>query len=234
MAVLTRRVFLANSLKLSTGLFAASAFSAKSFACEKHQHNPFTLAKLPYAKDALSPYVSKETMTLHYDKHHAGYVAKLNELVKNSPYAGLRLPEVIKKSESHDEVIFNNAAQIYNHDFYWRSMKPQGGGKASGEIQRLIVKEFGNYDKFCGEFLQKATAHFGSGWLWLVQNADKKLALITTSNAQIPPITQKPLLTIDLWEHAYYVDYRNERAEYAKLFLEKLVNWEFANSNLKA
>jgi Fe-Mn family superoxide dismutase len=231
---LTRRVFLSNSLKLSTGLLAASAFTTKSFACEKHQHNPFTLAKLPYAKDALSPYISKETMTLHYDEHHAGYVTKLNELVKNSSYKNLGLREVIKKSEGHDEMIFNNAAQIYNHDFYWRSMKPKGGGQPSGQIKHLIARGFGNYDNFCGEFLQKATAHFGSGWLWLVQDDNQKLALITTSNAQIPTISQKPLLVLDLWEHAYYVDYRNERAEYAKLFLEKLVNWEFANSNLKA
>jgi superoxide dismutase, Fe-Mn family len=231
---LTRRVFLSNSLKLSTGLLAASTFSTKSFACEKHQKKLFTLAALPYAKDALAPYISKETVALHYDKHHAGYVTKLNELVQNSPYDGLKLQQVIKKSQNHDEIIFNNAAQIYNHDFYWRSMKPQGGVQPSAQIQQLITNDFGSYDNFCEEFLQKATAHFGSGWLWLVQNFDEKLALITTSNAQIPPITEKPLLVVDLWEHAYYVDYRNERAKYVKLFLEKLVNWEFANSNLKA
>ncbi len=187
------------------------------------------LPSLPYAKDALSPHLSPETLEFHYGKHHAGYVTKLNDMIKGTAFAEKTLEEIVKTS---DAGIFNNAAQIWNHTFYWNSLSPKGGGAPKGAIADAINKQFGSFDAFKEKFSVSATTLFGSGWTWLVKNADGTLSIEQTSNAACP-ITkgQKPILTCDVWEHAYYIDYRNARPNYINAFWN-LVNWDFANKNL--
>lgn len=189
----------------------------------------FKLPELPYAKNALSPHMSEETLEFHYGKHHNAYVNNLNNLIKETKFEKMSLEEIILSSEGP---IFNNAAQIWNHTFFWNSLSPQGGGNPSGKISDLINNSWGSFDKFSEEFTKSATGNFGSGWTWLVLGKTGKLEIINTSNAQTP-ITQelKPLLTLDIWEHAYYIDYRNERPKFIKAFWS-LVNWEFANRGL--
>lgn len=190
----------------------------------------FKLPELPYPKDGLSPHISPETIDYHYGKHHQAYVTNLNNLVAGTPFATKSLEDVIKTSEGG---MFNNAAQIWNHTFYWHSLSPKGGGAPKGAIAKAIDKSFGSFDKFKEDFSKAATTVFGSGWAWLVQKPDGSLAIKQTSNAGCP-LTEgvTPLLTCDVWEHAYYVDFRNARPKYVEAWWS-LVNWEFANSNLK-
>jgi Fe-Mn family superoxide dismutase len=191
---------------------------------------PFTLPNLPYAKNALAPHLSEETLEYHHGKHHAAYVTNLNKLTEGKPEAQKSLEDIIHSSEGG---IFNNAAQVWNHTFYWSCMKPNGGGQPTGDLQQAINRDFGSFDKFKEEFANAATTQFGSGWAWLV--ADKgKLSVTKTGNADLPlKHNQKALLTIDVWEHAYYIDYRNQRPKYIETFLAHLVNWEFVLGNLK-
>lgn len=191
----------------------------------------FSLPPLPYDKNALAPHISAETLDFHHGKHHQAYVTNLNKLVEGKPEANKTLEEVVLSSEGG---VFNNAAQIWNHNFYWPSMKPNGGGLPGGELASAINRDFGSVDKLIEELSNAAATQFGSGWAWLVLGADKKLAVTKTSNADLPlKHGQKPLLTIDVWEHAYYIDYRNARPKYIDTFFKHLVNWDFALQNLK-
>lgn len=194
-----------------------------------------TLPPLPYPEDALEPYISKKTLFYHYTKHHKGYADKLNELLKATQMSDLDIEAVIQKSNDNPQLksVFNAAAQTWNHSFYWTSMKPNGGGKPTGAIKELIEKTFGSYDAFKKQFIEAGTNLFGSGWVWLVQDKDKTLKIVATGNADLPLVhDQKPLLTCDIWEHAYYLDYQNRRKDYVEVFLDHLVNWDFANQNL--
>ena len=186
------------------------------------------LPALPYALDALQPHISKETLEFHYGKHHQAYVTNLNNLVKGTEFENLPLEDVIRKSSGG---MFNNAAQIWNHTFYWHSLSPKGGGKPTGELAKAIDAKFGSFDEFKKQFSAAAVGTFGSGWAWLVKNSDGTVAIESTSNAATPLTTdRKPLLTCDVWEHAYYIDYRNRRPDYVAAFWS-LVNWEFAAKN---
>jgi Fe-Mn family superoxide dismutase len=192
----------------------------------------FELPPLPYAKDALAPHISAETFDYHHGKHHAAYVTNLNKLLEGKPEASKSLEEIIMASETGSGV-FNNAAQVWNHTFYWNSMKPNGGGKPTGDLLAAIERDFGSFEKFKEEFTNAGTTQFGSGWAWLVEK-DGKLAVTKTPNADLPmKHGQKALLTMDVWEHAYYVDYRNARPKYIETFLTHLANWDFALANLK-
>ncbi|MEO5861096.1 MAG: Fe-Mn family superoxide dismutase [Burkholderiales bacterium] len=186
------------------------------------------LPDLPYALDALQPHISKETLELHHGKHHQTYVTNLNNLIKGTEFESMSLEDIIKKSSGG---VFNNAAQVWNHTFYWHSLKPNGGGEATGAVADAIKKKFGSFDDFKKQFTQTCVTTFGSGWGWLVKNADGSIDLMSTSNAQTPMTSGKTaLLTCDVWEHAYYVDYRNRRPDYLAAFW-KLVNWDFAAKN---
>lgn len=189
----------------------------------------FTLPELPYAKDALAPHISAETLEFHHGKHHNAYVTNLNNLIPGTEFEGKSLEDIIKTSSGG---IFNNAAQIWNHTFYWHSLSPQGGGAPTGAVADAINKTWGSFDKFKEEFNKMAVGNFGSSWTWLVKKADGSLAIVNTSNAGTP-ITEKgvtPLITVDLWEHAYYIDFRNLRPKYLEAFWA-LANWNFANTN---
>ena len=191
----------------------------------------FELPSLPYAKNALAPHLSEETLEFHYGKHHQTYVTNLNNLVPGTEFEDLSLEEIVKKSSGG---IFNNAAQIWNHTFYWNSLSPNGGGQPTGALAEAIDAKFGSFAAFQEEFTKCAVTTFGSGWAWLVKNADSSLALVSTSNAGCPLTSgQTPLLTCDVWEHAYYIDYRNVRPKYLEAFWA-LVNWEFATANFAA
>lgn len=191
---------------------------------------PHTLPELPYALDALEPHISKETLEYHYGKHHQSYVTNLNNLVENTADADLSLEEIIK---TKDGGLFNNAAQIWNHTFYWNCLSPNGGGEPEGELLEKINQAFGSVETFKADFSKKAITTFGSGWAWLVQNEDGSLEITSTSNAGTPlTTTQTPLLTCDVWEHAYYIDFRNARPKYVETFWS-LVNWSFVASCLK-
>ena len=187
-----------------------------------------TLPTLPYELDALQPHISKETLEFHYGKHHQTYVTNLNNLIKGTEVAGLSLEEIIKKSSGG---IFNNAAQVWNHTFYWNCLSPKSSGQPSGNVADAINSTFSSFDKFKEEFTKTAVTTFGSGWAWLVKNADGSLALVSTSNAGTPMTSgQTALLTCDVWEHAYYIDYRNARPKYLEAFW-KVVNWDFVTKN---
>jgi Fe-Mn family superoxide dismutase len=191
----------------------------------------FTLPNLPYSKDALAPHISAETLEYHHGKHHAAYVTNLNKLIEGKPDANKSLEEIVLSS---DGGVFNNAAQVWNHTFYWSSMKPNGGGQPTGDLLAAINRDFGSFDKFKEEFANAGATQFGSGWAWLVENKDGKLAVTKTPNADLPmKHGQKALLTMDVWEHAYYIDYRNARPKYIETFLNSLANWDFALENLK-
>ena len=190
-----------------------------------------TLPPLPYAKDALAPTISAETIEYHYGKHHQAYVTNLNNLIKGTEFEDMSLEQTILKSSGG---IFNNAAQVWNHTFYWNCMKPSGGGAPSGELATAIDTAFGSFEEFKKQFSQKAITTFGSGWAWLVKKSDGSVALESTSNAATPMTNgQTALLTCDVWEHAYYVDYRNARPKYVEEFWN-IVNWDFVTSNFKA
>lgn len=195
-----------------------------------------TLPELPYAQDALEPVISMNTLSFHHGKHHKAYVDKTNELIQSTPLEGKDLEEVIKTAASNpaQRELFNNAAQVWNHTFYWNSMKPGGGGVPQGELAKLIERDFGSFDAFKKEFKQAGATQFGSGWAWLVLDGDK-LKITRTANADLPLVhNQKALLTADVWEHAYYLDFQNRRPDYLAAFLDKLVNWEFVEKNLTA
>ena len=197
--------------------------------------DPFQLPALPYSDDALDPHISAKTIGFHYGKHHNAYVTNLNNLVKGTDLAGMKLEEVIRKvaGDASKKGVFNNAAQVWNHTFYWNSMKPKGGGAPSGRLAKLIDASFGSLDAFKEQFKKAAAGQFGSGWAWLVQEGDK-LAITTTGNAELPLTAGKnALLTCDVWEHAYYLDFQNRRPDYLTAFCDSLVNWEFAEKNLK-
>ena len=187
------------------------------------------LPELPYPRDALAPLISKETLDFHYGKHHAAYVTNLNKLLPGSDFEEASLEEIVKKAKGP---IFNNAAQVWNHTFYWNCLAPKGGGEPEGNLAEAIQKAFGSFAKFKEQFTKAATGQFGSGWAWLVQNAEGKLAVVATGNAG-NPMTEglKPLLTCDVWEHAYYIDYRNRRPDYVEAFW-KLVHWKFVAAQL--
>lgn len=196
----------------------------------------FELPPLPYPKNALEPHTSARTLEFHHDKHHQAYVTALNNLTKDSPLASQSLEDIIRgtaKDESKTG-IFNNAAQVWNHTFFWNCMKPQGGGNPSGDVAQAIDKSFGSLDKFKEEFKQAATTQFGSGWAWLVRDGDK-VKISKTPNA-VNPLSQgqAALLTCDVWEHAYYLDYQNRRPDFVQTFLDHLINWDFVAKNLKA
>ena len=189
----------------------------------------FELHALPYAKDALAPHISAETLDYHHGKHHKAYVDKLNTLVPGTEFEGKSLEDVIKSSTGP---VFNNAAQIWNHTFYWNCLSPNGGGEPTGAVAEAITKAFGSFEKFKEDFTNSAINNFASSWTWLVKKADGSVAIANTSNAATPLTDSSvtPILTIDLWEHAYYIDYRNSRPNYIGAFWS-LVNWDFVNAN---
>ncbi|MEI7036270.1 superoxide dismutase [Fulvimonas yonginensis] len=187
------------------------------------------LPPLPYEKNALEPHISAETLEFHHDKHHQAYVTNLNKLIEGTEFEGMPLEEIVRKSSGG---IFNNAAQTWNHTFYWNSMSPNGGGEPTGKLADAINKAFGSVEKFKEEFARMGATNFGSGWTWLVQRPDGSLGIVNTSNAGTPITgSDKPLFTCDVWEHAYYIDYRNARPKYLEAFWN-VVNWDFAASNL--
>jgi len=187
------------------------------------------LPKLPYAMDALAPHVSKETFEFHYGKHHQAYVTNLNGLIKGTEFENASLEDIVRKSSGG---VFNNAAQVWNHTFFWHSMKPNGGGKPSGALAAAIDRKWGSFDAFKEAFTKSAVGNFGSGWTWLVKKADGSVDIVNTSNAgSVLTTGDKALLTIDVWEHAYYIDYRNARPKFVETFLASLANWEFAEKN---
>ncbi|MBI1396400.1 MAG: superoxide dismutase [Fe] [Betaproteobacteria bacterium] len=187
------------------------------------------LPDLPYAMDALAPHISKETFEFHYGKHHQAYVTNLNNLIKGTEFESLSLEEIIRKSSGG---VFNNSAQVWNHTFFWNSMKPRGGGAPAGALADAIGKKWGSLDGFKEAFTKSAVGNFGSGWTWLVRKTDGSVDIVNTSNAGTPLTgSDKALLTIDVWEHAYYIDYRNARPKFVEAYLSSLVNWDFAAAN---
>ena len=190
----------------------------------------FEIPPLPYPKNGLAPFIGGETVELHYEKHHKGYLDKLSKLLRGKPEAELSLEELIRTARGD---VFNNAAQVWNHDFYWHSMQPGGGGEPTRELANRIDESFGSYIEFRAQFAEAAVGEFGSGWAWLVKGLDGRL-LVCNSNDAENPIQRDlvPLLTIDVWEHAYYLDYRNERARYVEMFLDHLLNWDFVATHL--
>jgi Fe-Mn family superoxide dismutase len=190
---------------------------------------PFTLPELPFGRDALAPHISKETIEFHYGKHHQAYVTNLNNLTGDTPWASMKLEDVIRKAEGG---IFNNAAQVYNHSFYWSCLKPGGGGAPAGRVADALKSSFGSFESFKEQFTKAAVSHFGSGWAWLSRDAGGALVIESTANAGCPLREGKrPLLTCDVWEHAYYIDYRNARPKYVEAFWQ-IVNWDFVATNL--
>jgi len=191
----------------------------------------FELPKLPYPAEALAPHISRETLEFHHGKHHATYVARLNALVKGTGFENSTVEKIMKSAGPGG--LFNNAAQHFNHSFYWKSLKPEGGGQPDGKLSGAIKKVFGSFEDFRKKFSETAVTHFGSGWAWLVLNADGSVAVEATHDADSPIIHGKvPLLTCDVWEHAYYIDYRNARDKYVEAFWN-IVNWDFASANFK-
>src|SRR3990167_9343815 len=192
------------------------------------------LPPLPYPENALEPHISERTLSFHYGKHHQAYVTNLNNFIQGTDLDNKSLEDIIQESANKsDKVgIFNNAAQVWNHTFYWHSLSPQGGGIPQGALLDQIRNDFGSFEDFCTQFKQAGATQFGSGWAWLVRGADGTLKVTKTSNADLPMIhNQKALLTCDVWEHAYYLDYQNRRPDYLDIFLKHLANWEFAQKN---
>jgi Fe-Mn family superoxide dismutase len=227
---LSRRDFLTGSAGAAL-LFAMGGFPALARAATAH-----ALPPLPYADNALDPVISANTIGFHYGRHHKGYVDNLNKLVAGTEFADLSLEKIIAATAGKTDktAIFNNAAQTWNHTFYWHSLKPNGGGEPPAALKQAIEAAFGSVDACKTELATAATTQFGSGWAWLVVDGDK-LKVVKTSNADLPlTMGMKPLLTIDVWEHAYYLDYQNRRADYVKAVLDKLINWGFAGDNLGA
>jgi Fe-Mn family superoxide dismutase len=230
---LTRREFVKAALA-GTAVLAVSSAGIPATA-EAQKTSPFGVPSLPYPEDALEPVISARTVGFHYGKHHLGYLYILNDLVQNTPYEKLSLEQIIKETAGvpGKTPVFNAAAQVWNHTFYWNGMKAGGGGKPGGELGKRIEKDFGSYDLFRKEFVNAALGQFGSGWVWLVTDGTV-LKVLKTPNAD-NPITQgmKPLLTIDVWEHAYYLDYQNRRKDFVEASLDRRVNWDFVEKNLR-
>lgn len=197
--------------------------------------NPIVLPPLPYADDALAPVISAQTIGFHYGKHHKAYVDNLNKLLEGHELAGASLETIVRESAGKPDrvAMFNNAAQIWNHSFYWNGLSPKGGGQPGGAMGQRLEQAFGSWDNFKKEFAQAALTQFGSGWAWLVAEGGA-LKIVKTPNAEVPFTKgQKPLLTIDVWEHAYYLDYQNRRGDYANALIDKLLNWQFAEANFE-
>ena len=216
----------------STGLAASLALGG--FSRVAHAASPHVLPPLPYAETALEPVITANTIGYHYGKHHKGYVDNLNKLIAGTEYADLPLEKIITSSAGQPDraAIFNNAAQIWNHTFYWNSIKPNGGGEPPASLKQKIESSFGSVEACKKELTSAAVSQFGSGWAWFVLDGEK-LRIVKTGNADVPLTAgMKPLLTIDVWEHAYYLDYQNRRAEYVNALLDKLLNWEFALQNI--
>ena len=216
----------------STGLAASLALGG--FSRVAHAASPHVLPPLPYAETALEPVITANTIGYHYGKHHKGYVDNLNKLIAGTEFADLPLEKIITSSAGQPDraAIFNNAAQIWNHTFYWNSIKPNGGGEPPASLKQKIESSFGSVEACKKELTSAAVSQFGSGWAWFVLDGEK-LRIVKTGNADVPLTAgMKPLLTIDVWEHAYYLDYQNRRAEYVNALLDKLLNWEFALQNI--
>ena len=189
-----------------------------------------TLPALPYAKDALAPHISAETLEFHHGKHHQAYVTNLNNLIKGTEYENLDLEAIIKKAPAGG--VYNNSAQVWNHTIFWSSMKPNGGGEATGALADAIKTKWGSFDDFKKAFQTSAVGNFGSGWTWLVKKADGSVDIVNMGAAGTPLTTgDTALLCVDVWEHAYYIDYRNRRPDFVATFLDKLANWDFAAQN---
>ncbi|MDD4870890.1 MAG: superoxide dismutase [Kiritimatiellae bacterium] len=217
---------------LFSSLLVISALHSHSIAAD--DTTSYKPAPLPYAENALEPVISAKTVNFHYEKHHKTYADKLSDLLKGTDLAGKKVEELIKLSagQADKTALFNNAAQLWNHDFFWTSMKPNGGGVPTGKLANMIKESFGSFDECKKQFADTAVSQFGSGWAWLVLEG-KSLKIIKTSNADTPIAHgQKPLLCIDVWEHAYYLDHQNRRKDFVSAFLDKLVNWDFASSQL--
>ena len=188
----------------------------------------FELPELPYAENALEPYISKSTIEFHYGKHHRAYVDNLNKLIAGTEFEHKTLEQIVEETAGKSEysAVFNNAAQAWNHAFFWNCMMPAGGGEPVGELKEKIVRDFGSYDKFCEDFLNAAVSQFGSGWAWLVEDKAGRLSVMKTGNADNPLAHGlKALMTVDVWEHAYYLDYQNHRADFVKTFITSLIKW---------
>ena len=226
---MSRRDFIITSAGLGASL-AIGSFSNCAKAASTH-----TLPPLPYDEDALEPVISAKTISFHYGKHHQGYVNKLNKQLVDAEFSEMPLDKIITATadKADKSAIFNNAAQIWNHTFYWKSLTPKGGGEPPSDLTKMIKDSFGSTEACKNEFASMAASQFGSGWGWLVLDGEK-LKVVKTANAAVP-FTKgiKPLLTIDVWEHAYYLDYQNRRGDYVKAVLDKLINWEFALENIE-
>lgn len=233
---LTRRIFIRSAAATSMWLAVSGNGMAGDSTAPAAQPKDiaFQIQPLPYEQNALEPYISARTMNFHFGKHHQAYVDNLNKLVAGTCLAGQTLVKVVTETAGSEQAaIFNNAAQVWNHAFFWHSMKPGGGGKPAGRLLQLIEASFGSYEKFRTDFMEKAISQFGSGWVWLVQDGDS-LRIEKTSNADTPMAHgRNTLLTCDVWEHAYYLDYQNRRKDFVQAFLDHLVNWDFAASQLK-
>ena len=194
------------------------------------EHQLPQLPQLPFAMDALAPHMSKETFEYHYAKHHNAYVVNLNNLIKGTEFEALDLEAIVKQAPAGG--VYNNAAQVWNHTFFWNCLKPNGGGAPTGALAAAIDKKWGSFDEFKKAFQTSAVGNFGSGWTWLVSKGDGSVDIVNTSNAATPLTTaDKPVLTCDVWEHAYYIDYRNARPKFVETFLSSLANWDFASAN---
>lgn len=192
----------------------------------------FQLPKLPYSLKALAPMISEETMQYHYGKHHQTYINNLNALIVGKPYEHMMLEDIVMMSAGFDQPVFNNAAQAWNHTFFWMCMSPSGGGLPGGRLLSDIVAKWGSFEAFRDAFIAKAAGNFGSGWTWLVLNPETGLEIVNTSNAETPLASDDiPLMVVDVWEHAYYIDYRNARVDFVRAFLDRLVDWNFVAKN---
>jgi Fe-Mn family superoxide dismutase len=192
----------------------------------------FRLPKLPYSLKALAPMISEETMQYHYGKHHQTYINNLNALIVGKPYEHMMLEDIVMMSAGFDQPVFNNAAQAWNHTFFWMCMSPSGGGLPGGRLMSDIVAKWGSFEAFRDAFIAKAAGNFGSGWTWLVLNPETGLEIVNTSNAETPLASDDiPLMVVDVWEHAYYIDYRNARVDFVRAFLDRLVDWNFVAKN---
>jgi Fe-Mn family superoxide dismutase len=234
--LLDRREFIATAIAGATvlaGTVAGFSHLARAQATAPAEAPPFKLPELPYPETGLEPYISSRTLGFHHGKHHQAYVDNTNRLVKGTDLAGLPIEEVVKRSSGlKDKSIFNNSAQAWNHAFYWKCMKPKGGGTPMGKLSDSLSSAFGSFDRFREAFSLAAATQFGSGWAWLVLDGNS-FKVMNTANADTPLAEgKKPLLTIDVWEHAYYLDYQNRRADYIKAFLDQMVNWDFVSENL--
>lgn len=234
---ISRRDFVTGSLAAAGTMVVMESAIAQERSAQmaQTQSGSFLFPSLPYEQNALEPVISANTLSFHYGKHHQAYLNKVNELVAGTDLAKLSLEEVmIKTAGQADKAgIFNNAAQVWNHTFYWNSLSPKGGGKPSGKIGKKIEADLGSYDNFVKQFVEAGMTQFGSGWAWLVEDGDI-LKIIKTPNAENPMSQKKgtAILVLDVWEHAYYLDYQNRRNDYLKMVIEKLLNWEFAEKNL--